>query len=87
VARAALAAGLPFLIVRAIADPAGRALPTAVIGMAGPEGRIRAGRVLGAVARRPSLVPSFARLAADMARAGASLRQAAAILQSEPPFP
>ena len=53
VALAAEAAGVPFLVIRAIADPAGRSLPSAVIGTIGPDGRERRAHAAARLALRP----------------------------------
>lgn len=46
-------ARLPFAILRAVSDPAGRALPALAAQAVGPDGRVRLGGVLAALARRP----------------------------------
>lgn len=46
-------ARLPFAILRAVSDPAGRALPALAAQAVGADGRVRLGHVLGALARRP----------------------------------
>lgn len=73
VAQAAAAAGVPFLAVRAVADPAGRPLPRAVIGSIGPAGAPRIGRVMGRVCLRPWEVPQLLQLRRDSDAALASL--------------
>src|SRR5262249_60264974 len=49
----AVAAGLPFLVIRAIADPAGRALPAAALAGLAPDGSARPWAVLLSLLRRP----------------------------------
>ena len=73
VAQVAEAAGVPFLVLRAIADPAGRSLPSAVIGCLGPDGRERRGRVAARLALRPWQVPGVLRLRQDAQAALAAL--------------
>lgn len=85
VARAALAAGLPFLAVRAVADPANRVLPPEAARWIRDDGGIAAPRVALAAVARPSLLPCLVRLASDMRRAIGSLGLAATALRSEPP--
>ena len=68
-ARAAAKAGVPFLVLRALADPAGRDLPLAAQVAMAPDGGIRHGAVLGALTRRPWEIPAMLRLAGN-ARAG-----------------
>jgi nucleoside phosphorylase len=71
-AAAARAAGLPLLVVRAVCDPAHRALPPAVLALTGPRGRLRWWRL-------PTLVPhlwTVAALGRESAAASRSLRNA-----------
>lgn len=63
VARAAEAAGVPFLVARAVADPAGRNLPRAALDATGPEGRIKLFKVLTTMYLRPWEGPAMIRLA------------------------
>lgn len=77
VARAAVTAGLAFLVLRAIADPAERAIPSAAVRGLAPDGRVRAAPVLLGALRRPGEMIEIARLARDNARATKSLRRAA----------
>ncbi len=84
VAAAAGTADLPFLVLRAVADPAERAVPAlAMAGLAG-DGRLRPWPVLNALARRPGHVPALLRLAADTRRGLTALRLAARLVP--PPF-
>ncbi|MDJ0943921.1 MAG: hypothetical protein QNJ30_10670 [Kiloniellales bacterium] len=69
VATAALAAGLPFLVLRSIADPAGRALPSWAMAATGPDGRVRLGTAVVALCRRPWEIPAAIRLGAETRRA------------------
>jgi adenosylhomocysteine nucleosidase len=73
VASAAKARGLPFIAVRAICDPADRALPPAALVALGASGGIGLLRVLGSVARQPGQVPALLRLAGDAAAARRAL--------------
>ena len=63
VARAAEAAGVPFLVVRALADPAGRNLPRAALAATGPDGRLKLFKVLTTMYLRPWESPALVRLA------------------------
>jgi adenosylhomocysteine nucleosidase len=65
VALAARDAGLPFLALRAVADPAGRPLPRAVQGSIAPDGRPRAALVTARLALRPWEIAEVARLRRD----------------------
>ncbi|HEX7005777.1 MAG TPA: nucleoside phosphorylase [Alphaproteobacteria bacterium] len=74
VARAAARAGIPFIAVRAIADPAERAIPSAALAGLGPDGGTRPLAVLARLALRPWQIPAVMRLAADSAAALEALR-------------
>lgn len=80
VARAAARARLPFLALRAVADPAARALPPAALIELGPAGRPALGAVLCSLARRPGQLPALLRVAGEARRALAALRRAAPVL-------
>jgi adenosylhomocysteine nucleosidase len=73
VAAVAAAAGLPFLVIRAIADPAGRALPAAALAGLSPDGGTRPWTVLLALARSPGQLIALIRLAGDSAAGIAAL--------------
>jgi len=79
VAAAAAAAGLPFLVIRAIADPSDRALPAVAQEALGPEGALRPAALLGALLRRPQHLAVLLRLGRDSARGLATLRRVAAL--------
>lgn len=76
VARAAAVAGLPFLVVRAVSDPAHRSVPDAFLKLLDREGRLR-WTALPAVFTHPL---AAIRLWRDSRRAMAALRWAAAAL-------
>jgi len=59
VARAAAALGIPFVVLRAIADPATRELPPAALVPLGGDGRPLLGQVLASVLRRPQQLPTL----------------------------
>jgi hopanoid-associated phosphorylase len=69
VALVARAAGVPFLVLRAVIDPAHRALPRAVRGSIAPDGRARMGLVTARLVLRPWEVPQVNRLRRDSAAA------------------
>jgi adenosylhomocysteine nucleosidase len=73
-ARIAAARGVPFAVLRAVCDPAGRNLPPAALVALNAKGRIGAFRVLGAVLRAPGQVPALLRLAGDAAAARRALQ-------------
>jgi adenosylhomocysteine nucleosidase len=56
VADAASAATKPFIVVRAISDPADQALPDAAIRLLGPEGEIRPTALIGVITRPWELI-------------------------------
>lgn len=79
VAQAASRAGRPFLILRAIADPAERCLPEAALHGLDDTGAPALGRVLLSVAIHPGQIHALLRVAADTRRALAALRLSLAL--------
>jgi adenosylhomocysteine nucleosidase len=79
VAETAVAAALPFVIIRAIADPHDRALPQAALEALRPDGHVRVLAILGGVIRAPGQLTALLRLGRDAAAALATLRRAAAL--------
>jgi adenosylhomocysteine nucleosidase len=77
VATVAQKAGVPFIAVRAVGDPAGRAIPPAALAGLAPDGRTRALPVLAALMQRPKDAAALIRLARDTNAALASLRRVA----------
>lgn len=71
------AAGLPFVALRAIADPARRRIPSAALAGLAPSGGRRPLAVAAALSRRPWELPDVLRLALDSAAALAVLRRVA----------
>lgn len=84
VAEVARRAGVPLLVVRAVADPAERALPAIVLGSIGANGEPRGGLVAGRLAIRPWQLPALLRLRQDARQAlmalGALARAAGPLL-------
>jgi adenosylhomocysteine nucleosidase len=76
VAEAAREAGLPFVAIRAVADPAGRTLPRAALAGINVHGRLRPWRVLLALLAQPGDLPALLSLAQE-ARAGYAALSAA----------
>ena len=74
-ARAADEARVPFLAIRAIADPADRALPPAALGAVASDGSTRVFKTLGAALRDPKQFPALMKLGADSAAATKTLRR------------
>jgi hypothetical protein len=83
VARAAARHGLPFAILRAIADPAQRPLPPAALVAMRADGGVDLAAVLGALARSPGQLPALVRLGLDSRRAFSSLVRARALLGAD----
>lgn len=76
VALAAQEADVPFVVLRAVSDPAGQALPSVARVALKPGGRVDTGAVAMALVRRPSEWPAVLRLALDTRAAMATLRGA-----------
>lgn len=77
VARAAREAGLPFIAVRAIADPAQREIPAWAPGAISPDGRTRPMAVLSGIFSRSGQIGNLARLARESQAAKATLGRVA----------
>lgn len=73
VARAALAGGLPFIVLRAVCDPAERDLPPAALIALNADGSIGLMPILLNILRQPGQLPALLRLARDAAQARRSL--------------
>jgi adenosylhomocysteine nucleosidase len=73
VARAGAALGIPFLVLRAIADPATRALPPAALVPLSAEGKPQFGQVLTSVMRRPHQLRNLLGVAREARQALAAL--------------
>ncbi len=61
-AECAIAAGIPWAIVRGVSDDARSALPSEIAGFVDSRGETSISRVLAAIARRPSLVAELVKL-------------------------
>jgi hopanoid-associated phosphorylase len=79
VADAAAEAGLPFLALRIIADPADRAIPAAALQGIAPDGSRRPLAVLMSLLARPADLPPLIRLARDSDAALRQLRRVASL--------
>ncbi len=77
VARVAGAAGLPFLAVRAIVDPADVRVPAWLAGATTPDGSARVSAVLGGLARSPGDLVAVMRLGLAFGAAVRGLRRVA----------
>jgi adenosylhomocysteine nucleosidase len=74
------AAGLPFVVLRVIIDPANRAIPLAVTAAVAPDGSVRLLKLIAGLLRRPGDLAALAALARDNRRARPALGRAAAAL-------
>lgn len=72
--------GLPFVALRAIADPAHQALPPLAVRAIGPNGRLDAGAILFELARRPGQLIDLPATGLATRRAMTNLRRARAVL-------
>lgn len=81
VARVAREAGVPFAVVRAVADPADRIVPTWAMGGVNAKGETQAAAIIGALLRSPGRIGPLVRLARDAGRAEAALKAAASAVQ------
>lgn len=78
VAQAATRAGLPFLVIRAIADPAKRDLPAAAYVRLTPDGAPNLGKILVSVLGEPGQILDLIRLARDTRAALGALKRTVA---------
>ncbi len=69
VARAAAGAGIPFVVLRTVADPAHRSLPKAATFGLTSEGKVAYGVVFGHLVRKPHQVPALLMIALQTRRA------------------
>lgn len=83
VARAAERHRLPFAILRAVADPAHRALPPAALVAMRADGGVDLAAVLGALVREPRQLAALVRLGLDSRRALLALVRARALLGAD----
>ncbi len=86
VAMMAEAAGLPFAVLRAVSDAAGRALPIAAQAGFKADGEPDVAAVIAALARRPWDLPALIRVALEAEAAFKALAMAAARFPSLPAY-
>jgi adenosylhomocysteine nucleosidase len=82
IAKVAQLHGLPFLAIRAIADPAGIGLPEAVVYATNSEGEVAIGKLLRYLALHPAQLPGLIKLGICFNKAKRTLLQVAARLES-----
>lgn len=80
VAAAAARAGVPFLVLRAVADTAGEALPRAALVGVKDDGRVAVGAALAATLRHPAEIPLLIRTARASRAAMKALLRGGALL-------
>jgi adenosylhomocysteine nucleosidase len=83
VARVAAAAGLPFLVLRALADSADQVIPQVAREALRPDGRVRLQGMLGGLFRERGEAMALLRLARQSARGLMSLRRAATLARPD----
>ncbi len=81
-ARVAKSHNIPFAVLRAVADPAGRTLPPAALIALSADGKISLAPIIASVLRNPSQIPALLALARDAAKARAALLKHLPQLQS-----
>ena len=74
-ARAAAEFQTPFIAIRAVADPASRALPKAALNAVAPDGSTRVFATLFEMAKAPGDIPALMRLGSDSEKALKTLRR------------
>jgi hypothetical protein len=79
-ARVAAEHGLPFVVIRAVADPVHRALPDAARGVVSADGRTDVKAVMRSLAREPRQLVGLMRLGLDARRAQSALRSSRSLL-------
>lgn len=79
VAEVAAARRVPFLVIRAIADPAERRMPAWLAGVIGTDGRPVARRLVAGLAKNPGDLATMLRLGGDARRGLKALRRVAAL--------
>lgn len=87
VAQLATRHGLPFAVLRVVADPATRDIPPAALAAMGADGGIDVPRLLAALGRDPAQLKALMRLAGDTARAMARLFRCHHLLGARLGFP
>ncbi len=80
VAETAAHAGLPFVVIRAVADPFDQTLPRAASNAVGSDGEVRLRAVARALLEQPGELAALLRLAGQSGRALAALRRVALLV-------
>ncbi len=87
VGETALAVGVPWVIIRAIVDPASQTIPSAVLKSVDGSGNTNMLKLLAQLARRPSEVPALIQLGRNFQSASATLKQVARLCGPELCYP
>ncbi len=87
VAQLAARHGLPFAVLRVVADPATRDIPSAALAAMGSDGGFDIAGLLAALSRDPAQLTALVRLAGDTARAMAGLFRCHYLLGARLGFP
>jgi len=80
VAKAAAAAGIPFLVIRVIVDPAEQVLPSALIGALKDDGRVLHRKLIINLMKQPRQILEMLQLARHFAAAQKTMKQVATYL-------
>jgi hopanoid-associated phosphorylase len=81
VAEVAAELGLPFAVLRVIADPSGMDLPPAALESLREDGRVDSGRVAASILCHPAQIPALIHLGFNTGKAMRALRMAAEALR------
>jgi adenosylhomocysteine nucleosidase len=87
VARIAEAMGLPFLVIRSVADPASLDFPPTLLAALNPRGDVKMSRLLGGLALKPKAIPELMALGRHFNQAMATLTDVRARLNDDFHFP
>ena len=77
-ARWAAEHGIPVAVLRVVSDDAAHGLPPSAVAGMGEDGKVKIGRVLAGLLRRPTELPALIRTGSDVGVAMARLKRAAA---------
>jgi adenosylhomocysteine nucleosidase len=82
IGRVAREAGVPWIVLRVVSDTADMVVPASVVSAIGSDGKLKATRLLGELARRPGDMAAFPALARGMRVAGETMRRVASVLET-----
>ena len=87
IARVAASQGLPFLVVRSVADPSQLDFPPALLKALNPRGDVRMGSLLAGLLREPQAIPELMTLGRHFKAAMNTLHSARALLGDDFHYP